>query len=242
MLEDPLQNEQNAQRILQIWQPLIKSFRQSPADQLKPKLLALCNSFCMAARALELQTGDVNSEHHLVHKAMAAMPANVVHLIALEAGLIWDEPDLADKPDVKDEADEQDVGDEPDVGDKPDVLDEQKMQHGHVMVCAWHAAYGNLARIQPPSLPCHWAYWQPCNSLRCLCRARSMDLVCIFATTRRLMKSSILCCKICYVQVPIHQQNASCSLLLSMLDAHIMSNFWRSTTLSVIPHINRFLH
>ena len=107
MLEDPLQNEQNAKRILQIWQPLIESFRHSPADQLKPKLLALCGSFGMAAR--EMQNADVNSEQCLVHKAMAAMPTAVVHSIALKAGLIWDEPNAGD---------------------------EQNMPHGHTMVCA----------------------------------------------------------------------------------------------------------
>ena len=113
MLEDPLQNEQNAQRILQIWQPLIEPFRQSPADRLKPKLLALCGSFSMAARALRLQNADVNSEQHLVHKAMAALPTNVVHLIAHKADLIWDEPNAED---------------------------EQMRPHGHTTICAWHAA------------------------------------------------------------------------------------------------------
>ncbi len=114
MLEDPLQDEQNAKRILQIWQPLIESFRHSPADQLKPKLLALCGSFGMAARALEMQNADMNSEQCLVHKAMAAMPTCVVHTIALKAGLIWNEPNAGD---------------------------EQNMPHGHMMVCAWHPAY-----------------------------------------------------------------------------------------------------
>ena len=118
LLEDPLQNEQNAKRILQIWQPLIESFRHPPADQLKPKLLALRGSFSMAARALETQNADVNSEQCLVHKAMAAMPTCVVHIIALKAGLIWDEPNAGD---------------------------EQNMPHGHMMICAWHPAYDGLA-------------------------------------------------------------------------------------------------
>ena len=118
MLEDPLQNEQNAKRILQIWQPLIESFRHSPADQLKPKLLVLCGSFGMAARALEMQNADINSEQCLVHKAMAATLTCVVHTIALKAGLIWDEPNAGDK---------------------------QNMPHGHMIVCARHPAYDELA-------------------------------------------------------------------------------------------------
>ncbi len=117
MLEDPLQNEQNAKRILQIWQPLIESFRHSPADQLKPKLLALCGSF-VAARAPKMQNADVNSDQCLVHKAMVAMPTNVLHSIALLAGLIWDEPLAEDEP---------------------------YMPHGHMMVCAWHPAYDKVA-------------------------------------------------------------------------------------------------
>ena len=118
MLEDPLHNEQNAQRILQIWQPLIESFSKPPADQLEAKLLALCCSFNLAARGQDLQNADVDSEQDPSHKAMAAVPTNVLHLIALKAGLIWDEPNAGN---------------------------EQKAPHRHVMVCAWHAAYAGLA-------------------------------------------------------------------------------------------------
>lgn len=84
MLFDPTVNGQNAQRIIEVWQPLVMQFPQG-----RQRLLSL---YCTFHRASKIASDDSIHIGHakedvLLWKSMAAIPAGVLCLIAIKAGM-----------------------------------------------------------------------------------------------------------------------------------------------------------
>lgn len=84
MLFDPTVNEQNAQRIMEVWQPLVMQFPQG-----RQRLLSL---YCTFYRASKVASDNSIHIRHatkdvLLWKSMAAIPAGVLRLIAVKAGM-----------------------------------------------------------------------------------------------------------------------------------------------------------
>lgn len=84
MLLDPTVNEQNAQRIIKVWRPQVVRF-----PQVRQRLLSLYCSFYRASKIAGEES--VHNEHAkqdvLIWKVMAAIPADVLGLIATQAEL-----------------------------------------------------------------------------------------------------------------------------------------------------------
>lgn len=86
MLLDPTTNEQNAQRIMEVWKPLI-------VHKNCPRLLSLYCTFNRASKMMTTQdnTGGKHQEKDvLLWAAMAAVPAGVLRSIATKACLAAD--------------------------------------------------------------------------------------------------------------------------------------------------------
>ena len=89
MLLDPTVNEQNAQRIMEVWKPLV-------VHKSRPRLLSL---YCTFNRASKMTTQDNTGSKHqeknvLLWAAMAAVPAGVLRIIATKAYLAADWQDV----------------------------------------------------------------------------------------------------------------------------------------------------
>lgn len=99
MLLDPDEHPENAARILKVWTPLVKAFKQTArqafTEKKRPMLTALYCSFGRAHRLVNtLPRSGVEhksgGQHPLWH-AMAFVPSSVVHVIAVKAELAWHE-------------------------------------------------------------------------------------------------------------------------------------------------------
>ncbi len=83
MLLDPTSNEQNAQRILKVWEPFVMKFTES-----RRRLLCL---YCTFNRASKLASERTGSEDDVsLWASMAAVPAGILRLIAAKAYLASD--------------------------------------------------------------------------------------------------------------------------------------------------------
>lgn len=85
MLLDPTTNQQNADRVSKIWEPLVVKWN-------RPKLLSL---FCSFNRAGKMGSGasagsKQTSQDAEPYKSMAAVPAGVLRIIASKAYLAAD--------------------------------------------------------------------------------------------------------------------------------------------------------
>lgn len=85
MLLDPNENEQNAERILAVWKPVLECIKQAKREKLRPTLIALHCSFRRAdwlAAQPHVHERDVK-----LWATMATVPSSVVHIITVKAGL-----------------------------------------------------------------------------------------------------------------------------------------------------------
>ena len=91
---NPFKHEKNADRILQVWTPLVQSFqhahREKRKKEVRPMLTALYCCFSKAREFADLPTSDMSVEQLLVWKRMAAIPVSLVHIIAVKAELAWE--------------------------------------------------------------------------------------------------------------------------------------------------------
>ena len=87
MLLDPNCSEQNAERILRVWTPLVASFEYARRAELHPMLLAL---YCSFHKAQQLAICAANPSREVtLWTTMAAVPTSVVHLIAQKAEIAF---------------------------------------------------------------------------------------------------------------------------------------------------------
>lgn len=91
---NPFENEKNADRILQVWTPLVQAFQHADIErrkkEVRPMLTALYCCFSKARESADLPTSDMAVEDLLVWKRMAAIPVGLVHMIAVKAELAWE--------------------------------------------------------------------------------------------------------------------------------------------------------
>ena len=87
MLLDPNECDQNAERILEVWAPVVKSIKHARRAESHPMLMALYCSFHKAHKLAAY--GFKCSAEVTLWTAMAAVPASVVHIIAQKAQIAF---------------------------------------------------------------------------------------------------------------------------------------------------------
>ena len=94
MVLNPCRNENNADRILQVWTPLVQSFhhahRERRKREVRPMLTALYCCFSKARESVDLPASEMSVDQLLVWERMAAIPVSLVHVIAIKAELAWE--------------------------------------------------------------------------------------------------------------------------------------------------------
>ena len=93
MALNPRENEQNAERILQVWTPLAQSFQRAHREkrkwEVRPMLTALYCCFNKARKIVNLPNLDTSADQLLAWKGMAAIPFSLVYVVAIKAELAW---------------------------------------------------------------------------------------------------------------------------------------------------------
>lgn len=87
MLLDPHESEQNGERILTVWTPIVDSLWQAQRAKLHSMLTAL---YCCFSRAHQLANHALCTyyKNHALWNAMGMVPSSLVHSIAQKAELI----------------------------------------------------------------------------------------------------------------------------------------------------------
>lgn len=91
MLLDFDESPENAARILNLWTPLVKSFKQSSRERFTEKnRSSLTALYCSFSRAQHLVTSLPESEaQNPLWHVMASVPSSVIHMVAMKAELAW---------------------------------------------------------------------------------------------------------------------------------------------------------
>ena len=87
MLLNPNDCEQNAQRVLKVWEPLVTSFKHARRAEFHPMLVALHCSFQKAHQLVA--DAATTSQECTLWTAVAAIPTSMVQIIAQKARIAF---------------------------------------------------------------------------------------------------------------------------------------------------------